>query len=145
MKKLLLILLCSTFLFSGCITTKLNKTVEGCETADCIQMNYGPPTHIQKNGEFGEVWTYGGSTNEDTNSGVKQETNVYINSTGYKDKTATMRIFIDNNNKVYKREIKHSEKYNYAYSTLSWTVTPFVSLILIQLIINATNGNAMNQ
>ena len=108
-------------------------------------MNYGPPTHIQKNGEFGEVWTYGGSTNEDTNSGVKQETNVYINSTGYKDKTATMRIFIDKKNKVYKREVKHSEKYNYAYSTLSWTVTPFVSLILIQLIINATNGNAMNQ
>ena len=100
MKKPLLILLCSTILFSGCITTKLNKTVEACETADCIQMNYGPPTHIQKNGEFGEVWSYGGSTNEDTNSGVKQETNVYINSTGYKDKTATMRIFIDKNNIV---------------------------------------------
>ena len=120
MKKLLLILLCSTILFSGCITTKLNKTVKRCETADCIQMNFGPPTHIQKNGEFGEVWTYGGgSTNEGSNSGVKQETNVYINSTGYKDKKVTMRLFIDKNNKVYKREVKHSKKYNYFYSTLS--------------------------
>ena len=99
MKKPLLILLFFTILFSGCITTKLNKTVEACETADCIQMNYGPPTHIQKNGEFGEVWTYGGSTNEATNSGIKQETNVYINSYEYKDKQATMRIFIDKNNK----------------------------------------------
>jgi len=141
MKKLLLILLCSTFLFSGCITTKLNKTVKRCETADCIQMNYGPPTHIQKNGEFGEVWTYGGSTNEDTNSGVKQETNVYINSTGYKDNSATMIIYIDKNNKVYKREIKHSEKYNYAYSTLSWLITPFVSLILIMQIGYALTPN----
>ena len=130
MKKPLLILLCSTILFSGCITTKLNKTVEACETADCIQMNYGPPTHIQKNGEFGEVWTYGGSTNEDTNSGVKQETNVYINSTGYKDKTATMRIFIDKNNKVYKREIKHSKKYNYAYST----IPSVLGIIVIRLL-----------
>ena len=94
-------------------------------------MNFGPPTHIQKNGEFGEVWTYGGSTNEDTNSGVKQETNVYINSTGYTDNSATMIIYIDKNNKVYKREIKHSKKYNYAYSTLSWIVIPFVSLVVI--------------
>jgi deferrochelatase/peroxidase EfeB len=76
-------------------------------------MNFGPPTQIQKNGNFGEVWIYGGSTNEDTNFGVKQETNVYINSTGYKDKTATMRIFIDKNNNVYKKEVKHSKKYNY--------------------------------
>jgi len=121
MKKLLLILLCSTFLFSGCITTKLNKTVNRCETADCIQMNFGPPTHIQKNGEFGEVWIYGGgSTNEGANSGVKQETNVYINSTGYKDNSATMRIYVDKNNKVYKREVKHSDKYNYGYSSFTW-------------------------
>ena len=142
MKKLILILLCSTFLFSGCIiTTKLNKTVEGCETADCIQMNFGPPTHIQKNGEFGEVWTYGGSTSEDTNSGVKQETNVYINSTGYKDNSATMIIYIDKNNKVYKREVKHSEKYNYAYSTLSWIVIPFVSLAAIINIVGALSPN----
>ena len=141
MKKLLLILLCSTFLFSGCITTKLNKTVEACETADCIQMNYGPPTHIQKNGEFGEVWTYGGgSTNKDTNSGVKQETNVYINSTGYKDKKATMRIFIDKNNKVYKREIKHSKKYNYFYTTLSFTTTAIGAPILIIGLVQLLNG-----
>jgi hypothetical protein len=140
MKKPLLILLCSTILFSGCITTKLNKTVEACETADCIQMNYGPPTHIQKNGEFGEVWTYGGSTNEDTNSGVKQETNVYINSTGYKDKTATMRIFIDKNNKVYKREIKHSKKYNYFYTTLSFTATAIGAPILIIGLVQLLNG-----
>ena len=130
MKKPLLILLCSTILFSGCITTKLNKTVEACETADCIQMNYGPPTHIQKNGEFGEVWTYGGSTNEDTNSGVKQETNVYINSTGYTDNSATMVIYIDKNNKVYKREIKHSKKYNYAYST----IPSVLGIIVIRLL-----------
>ena len=122
MKKLLLILFCSTFLFSGCITTKLNKTVKRCETADCIQMNFGPPTDIQKNGEFGEVWTYGGgSTNEGDNSGIKQETNIYINSSGssgYQD--ATMRIYIDKNNKVYKRDVNHSDKYHYGYSTLSW-------------------------
>ena len=141
MKKLLLILLPFTILFSGCITTKLNKTVKRCETADCIQMNFGPPTHIQKNGEFGEVWTYGGSTSEDTNSGVKQETNVYINSTGYKDNSATMIIYIDKNNKVYKREVKHSEKYNYAYSTLSWIVIPFVSLAAIINIVGALSPN----
>ena len=141
MKKPLLILLCSTILFSGCITTKLSKIVKRCETADCIQMNYGPPTHIQKNGEFGEVWTYGGSTNEDTNSGVKQETNVYINSTGYTDNSATMIIYIDKNNKVYKREIKHSKKYNYAYSTLSWIVIPFVSLVVIINIVVALSPN----
>ena len=135
MKKLLLILLCFTILFSGCITTKLNKTVNRCETADCIQMNYGPPTHIQKNGEFGEVWTYGGSTNESANSGVKQETNVYINSTGYKDNSATMIIYIDKNNKVYKREIKHSDKYNYAYSTLSWLTSSFVGFVILRGII----------
>ena len=110
MKKTLLILLCSIFLFSGCITTKLNKTVNRCETADCIQMNFGPPTHIQKNGEFGEVWTYGGST---------------------------MRIFIDKNNKVYKREVKHSDKYDYGYSTLTWFTSSF---IVIFLWIGSMNG-----
>ena len=134
MKKPLLILLCSTILFSGCITTKLNKTVEACETADCIQMNYGPTTHIHENGEFGEVWTYGGSTNEDTNSGVKQETNVYINSTGYKDNSATMRIYIDKNNKVYKREVKHYKKYHYGYTALACLVTPLVLITSVSII-----------
>ena len=131
MKKLLLILLCFAIFSSGCISSKLQKTVNRCETADCIQMNFGPPTHIQKNGEFGEVWTYGGSTNEDTNSGIKQETNVYINSlgsSGYQD--ATMRIYIDKNNKVYKREIKHSKKYNYAYST----IPSVLGIIVIRLL-----------
>ena len=135
MKKLLLILLCFLFFSQGCISTKLGRTVNNCNTADCIQMNFGPPTQIQKNGNFGEVWIYGGSTNDDTNIGVKQETNVYINSTGYKDKTATMRIFIDKNNKVYKREIKHSKKYNYFYTTLSFTATAIGAPIAIGLII----------
>ena len=131
MKKLLLILLCFTVFSQGCITTNLYKTANRCETADCIQMNFGPPTHIQKNGEFGEVWTYGGSTNESANSGIKQETNVYINSTGYRDNSATMRIFIDKNNKVYRREVKHSKKYNYGYSTLTWIGIPSVILFTI--------------
>ena len=142
MKKLLLILFCSTFLFSGCITTKLNKTVKRCETADCIQMNFGPPTHIQKNGEFGEVWTYGGSTNEGDNSGIKQETNIYINSSGssgYQD--ATMRIYIDKNNKVYKRDVNHSDKYDYGYSTLSWIIIPFLSIQLINTLNPNYSGN----
>ena len=141
MKKLFPILLCFLFFSQGCISTKLGRTVNNCNTADCIQMNFGPPTQIQKNGNFGEVWIYGGSTNEDTNFGVKQETNVYINSTGYKDNSATMIIYIDKNNKVYKREVKHSEKYNYAYSTLSWIVIPFVSLAAIINIVGALSPN----
>ena len=136
MKKLLLILLCSTFLFSGCITTKLHKTVKNCETADCIQMNYGLPTHFQKNGKFGEIWTYGeSSSNEGANSGVKQETNIYINSTaGYEDNSATMIIYIDKNNKIYKTEYK---KYNYFYSTLSWVGGIGLSLIIFDSIMIA--------
>ena len=130
MKKLLLVLLCFTILFSGCITTRLNKTVNRCKTADCVQMNFGPPTHIQKNGEFGEIWTYGGATyNEGSNQGIKQETNVYINSTSYKDNSPTMTIYIDKNNKVYKRDVEHFEKYNYLATSVIWVVTIVILII----------------
>tara|TARA_B100000795_G_scaffold24145_1_gene16120 strand:- start:2675 stop:2812 length:138 start_codon:yes stop_codon:yes gene_type:complete len=41
-----------------------------------------------------------------------------------------MRIFIDKNNKVYKREIKDSKKYNYAYST----IPSVLGIIVIRLL-----------
>ena len=138
MKKLLLVLLCFTILFSGCIiTTRLNKTVNRCKTADCVQMNFGPPTHIQKNGEFGEIWTYGGATyNEGSNQGIKQETNVYINSTSYEDNSPTMTIYIDKNNKVYKREVEHFEKYNYLANSVIWGV-----MLLFMAIMHGSTGD----
>jgi len=103
MKKLLCLFLSSLILFQGCvIPTNLGTTVNNCETADCILINFGPPTNVVDNGDFGEIWIYKG---DDTPfQGEKKK---------------LMKFYINNDNIVYKRELPNNKQYNPAINTVA--------------------------
>ena len=112
MKKTLFLFLSGFLFLPGCISSKFHSNLNKCNTAQCIQMNYGPPNYIINNGEFGKIWIYTYTTKvKDTNdvnlnnvTNINQETNVYVNSTNYNNNSddILMKIYINNDNNVYK-------------------------------------------
>ena len=108
MKKILILLLFILLFYSGCISSRFHTQLHICETAQCIQKNFGPPNYIENNGDFGKIWIYTNNNKDDI----------------------LMKIYIDNNNNVYKRS-HTSNRYHYGFSALSWSAGAIIFLVIL--------------